>query len=163
MNICPNCRCQAEDDALYCPVCGTRLNINPIPAPVYQDAPQYVSPVPEVNPYDHTKDFSCDDIAAHKLLAMLVYLLGPIGMIIALIAAKESAYTAFHIRQGMKYTVVEALLALITVVLSWTFLVPIAAAIALVILEVLKFISFCQVCKGLSKEPAIVRSLKFLN
>lgn len=162
MKTCPNCRCQAEDDALYCPVCGSGLQINP-PAPIIVEEPQYIPPVKKEPPYDHTEKFTSDDIENHKLLCMLVYLLDFIGMIIALLAAKESEYTAFHIRQAMKFTILESLLAIVTVVLCWTFVVPILAAVALVVLIVLKFIAFCQVCKGKAKEPAIIRKIKFLK
>lgn len=163
MKICPNCRNQMEDDALYCPVCGTAVTITPTPAPSYMEPPAYVPPVPKVDPYDHTAEFSKADIADHKLLCMLVYLLDFFGMIIALLAAKESEYTAFHMRQSMKYTVLEALIGIATVLLSWTFIVPILALVAVIILVVLKLISFAQVCKGQAKEPAIIQSIKFLN
>ena len=163
MKICPNCRNQMADDALYCPVCGSAVTINPAPAPSYMEQPVYVPPVPKADPYDHTEKFSKSDISDHKLLCMLVYLLDFFGMIIALLAAKESEYTAFHMRQSMKYTVLEALIGIATVMLSWTFIVPILALVAVIILMVLKLISFAQVCKGQAKEPAIVRSIKFLN
>ena len=55
------------------------------------------------------------------------------------------------------------LLAIAAALLAWTFLVPIAAGIAMVVLMVIKIICFFQVCKGKAKEPAIVRSLGFLN
>lgn len=162
MKTCPNCRCQAEDEALYCPVCGSGLQINP-PTPTYMDEPQYVPPVIEPDPYDHTDEFTSDDIENHKLLCMLVYLLDFIGMIIALLADRESEYTAFHIRQAMKFTVLEALTAIAAIVLCWTFIVPILALVAVLILIVLKLIAFCQVCGGKAKEPAIIRQIKFLK
>lgn len=163
MKTCPNCRCPAEDHALYCPVCGSALNVNPKPNPSYMEPPEYVPPVPEVDPYDHTEEFSRDDISEHKLLCMLVYLLDFIGMIIALLAAKESEYTAFHMKQSMKFTVLEALLLIATALLGWTVVVPVVAAVALVILVIIKLISFYQVCSGKAKEPLIIRSLKFLK
>lgn len=163
MKTCPNCRNQMEDDALYCPVCGTAVTITPKPAPSYMEPPEYVPPVPEEDPYDHTEEFSSDDISDHKLLCMLVYLLDFFGMIIALLAAKESEYTAFHMKQSMKFTVLEALIAISAVLLSWTFIVPVLAMIAIVILMIIKLISFAQVCSGKAKEPAIIRRIKFLK
>lgn len=163
MKICPNCRNQMADDALYCPVCGAAVAPNPAPAPSFMEPPAYVPPVPKADPYDHTEKFSASDIADHKLLCMLVYLLDVVGLIIALLAAKESEYTAFHMRQSMKYTVLEALTGIAAALLSWTFIVPILALVAIIILMVLKLISFAQVCKGQAKEPAIIRSIKFLN
>ena len=162
MKTCPNCRCQADDSALYCPVCGSGLQIDP-PAPTYMDEPQYIPPVATPEPYDHTDDFTADDIENHKLLCMLVYLLDFVGVIIALLADRESEYTAFHIKQAMKFTILEALIAIATALLYWTFVVPILASVAVIILAVLKLIAFCQVCQGKAKEPAIVRSIKFLK
>ena len=163
MKTCPNCRCQAEEEALFCPVCGNGLDVTPPPRPVYTEEPHYFSPEPEVNPYDHTEDYSAEDIQDHKLLCMLAYLLDFIGIIIALLAAKESPYTAFHVRQSMRFIIVEILLGLATAVLCWTFIVPILGAAALVTLLVIKFCCFCQVCKGLAKEAPIIRSIKFPN
>ncbi len=169
MKQCPNCRNQIQDDAAFCPVCGTAVNAYhsfPEPYPpqsAYTPPPAYIPPMPKIDPYDHSTKFTAADVSTHKLLAMLVYLFDFIGIIIALLAAKESEYTAFHVRQGMKYCVVEALLALCAAIFCWTFLVPILAVIAMAVVLVLKFISFVQVCKGKSAEPAIIRSLKFLN
>ncbi|MBR3972594.1 MAG: zinc-ribbon domain-containing protein [Oscillospiraceae bacterium] len=163
MKICPNCRNQMADDALYCPVCGAAVTINQPAAPSYMEPPAFIAPVPKADPYNHTEKFSKADIYDHKLLCMLVYLLDVVGMIIALLAAKESEYTAFHMRQAMKYTVLEALISIAAALLSWTFIVPILALVAMIILIVLKLISFAQVCKGQAKEPAIIRSIKFLN
>lgn len=165
MKNCPNCHAETTDDAVYCPVCGTALNtfIPPRPEQSFEEPPVYIPPVPEFDPYDHTKEFYAEDVAGTRLVCMLVYLLDFIGIIIGLLAAKESDYTAFHIKQSMKFTVIEVLLALASGVLFWTFLVPIVAAIALVVLIVIKFVSFTQVCAGKAKEPVLIRSIPFLK
>ena len=46
---------------------------------------------------------------------------------------------------------------------DWTVVAPFLCAAALIVLTVLKFISFLQVCNGKAVEPAIVRSMKFLR
>lgn len=163
MKTCPNCRSQAEDADLFCPVCGTGLNVNPLPRPVHKEEPRFIPPEPEVNPYDHTEEFSEADIQDHKLLCMLAYLLDFIGVIIALLAAKESPYTAFHVRQSMRFTILAVLLELTAALLCWTFVVPIVAVAALGILTILKLVCFGQVCKGQAKEAPIIRRMKFLN
>lgn len=118
---------------------------------------------PYVDPKDHSAEFDAEDIAENKVAAMLPYLLGIFGTIVALLAAKESAYVAFHVRQGMKFLVVEVLLGLIAAVLCWTVIVPIAAVVCYVILWVVRIISFVNVCNGKAKEPAIISSFGFLN
>lgn len=167
MKMCPNCHGQINDDAVFCPICGTAVDaiptLPPRPDATYSRPPEYAPPVPAFDPYDHTKEFEEADIAGNKLTCMLVYLLDFIGIIIALLAAKDSAYVNFHVRQAMKFTVVEVLLALVMGLLCWTVIVPILGAAALIVLLIIKFVSFVQVCGGNAKEPALIRSLSFLK
>ena len=111
---------------------------------------------------DHTNEFDAEDISKNKIFAMLVYLLDFMGIIIALLAG-PSEYVRFHVRQALKFTVVEVLTAICIAVLVWTILVPIAGAIFLLVLLVIKIICFIQVCKGKACEPAIIRSIGFLE
>lgn len=154
MKQCPNCHNQLDDSAAFCPYCGANLSGGA--------APYYYAP-PKFDPYDHTSEFDAQDISDHKLTCMLVYLLDIVGVIVALLAGSSSKYTAFHVRQSLKFTVVEALLTVIVALLCWTVVVPIIGAVMLVILFVLKFICFFQVCKGQAKEPSIIRNLDFLK
>lgn len=113
--------------------------------------------------YDHTDEFEAEDISANKVTAMAAYLLGPLGVIIALLAGQDSPYADFHMRQGLKFVVVEALLTIISVLLCWTLIIPAVAAIIAVILGVIKIIAVISVCRGRAVEPAIIRSLGFLK
>ena len=173
MKNCPNCNQQLDDNATFCTNCGTQLGgeqpnnqqqfnngqqFNS--QQPYGAQPQYAAPVDQ---YDHTSEFDPKDISDNKVYAMLVYLTGAIGIIIALLAAKNSKYVEFHLRQGIKFFVVDILVTMITVLLCWTIIVPIAAAILIVVLTVLQLICFFQVCSGKAKEPAIIRSLNFLK
>ena len=127
-----------------------------------QYRPAY-TPEPVYDPYDHTAAFDPRDISDNKVIAMCVYLLGMAGLIIALLASHDSPYVSFHVRQGLKFEVVEVLLGIVTLVLCWTVIVPIAAAIAFVVLLVLRIIAFFSICNGKAKEPAIIRSFGFLR
>ncbi len=162
MKTCPNCNAQIEDNAAFCTSCGTRFASEPAAAPEQPAAPAAPA-VPAVDPYDHTAEFDAKDISENKVIAMLVYLLGIIGVFIALIVGKSSPYAAFHVRQALKFTVLEAILAICAVVLIWTIVVPAAAGICSMILLVLKVIAFFQICSGKAKEPAIVREFSFLK
>ena len=153
MKTCPNCKNQVADNAVFCGICGTQIATNQ-PNPNYAQA---------YDPYDHTAEFDPKDIYENKVISMLVYLMGAVGIIIALLASNTSAYAAFHVRQALKFTVVNILSTLIMLVLSWTIIVPIACAIFAIVLLVVKFICFFQICAGKAKEPAIIRSLKFLR
>ena len=182
MKICPNCRNQIQDEAIYCPVCGTVIDAAPqfvvqhSPDPTsdydanYTQTPVYTAPVPYVDPYDHTAEFEAADIAEHKIFAMAMYLLGPLGIIIALMAAKESRYVAFHVRLSLKLTVAEILGILALAVLAflmWNlrmrgfmFFVIVVTLIGLVAIHLL---SVFYVAKNKCKETCIVRGLRFLK
>ena len=157
MKNCPHCNATLEDNAVFCPNCGTNLNGQPFGAGNVPPQATFA------DPYDHTAEFDPKDISDNKVIAMLCYLLGSIGVIIALLAANKSDYAAFHVRQALKLTVVNVLLGIVAIVLAITIVVPIAAAICVGIVSVLRIIAFFQICCGKAKEPAIIRNLKFLR
>lgn len=160
MKYCPSCGAQADDSAVFCPNCGAQFSS--AGQQTYYAPPQSQH-APMVDPYDHTAEFDAQDISENKLFAMLVYLMDIVGVIIALLAAGSSKYVAFHIRQALKFTVVELLTGIAIALLCWTILVPIAGGIFMIVLFVIKIICFFQVCKGEAREPAIIRSLGFLR
>ena len=182
MKMCPNCRNQINDEAVFCPICGTAIGVEPqfqpqeTPRPIYeystesQPAPAFTPPVPYVDPYDHTKEFDIRDISENKVAVMLMYLLGPLGILIALLAAGNSMYVAFHVKQAMKLTVAEILGALALVVAAyilWSIRLRVfmlfVVAIAVIGLIALHLLCFFLVSKGKAKEVYLVRSLKFLS
>ena len=149
MAFCQKCGAQIDDNAPFCPSCGAPTNA--------------AAPVAAVNPGDHTAEYDPADISANKVKAMLCYLMGTIGIIIALLASAESPYLKFHIRQAVKLSVTSMLTGIAAVVLCWTIIVPIAAIVLAAALFVIRIISFFQICSGRAVEPAIVRSLNFLR
>ncbi len=165
MRICPNCNNQVDDSAVFCANCGTQFVAQQQQynaQQTYQMPPQ-PNYAPVYDPYDHTAEFDAQDISDNKVISMLVYLMGAIGIVIALLASSTSKYAAFHVRQALKFTVVEILALICTALLFWTFIVPIAYGVLMLTLTVIKFICFFQICSGKAKEPAIIRSLKFLR
>ena len=131
----------------------------PQPQPQYQMPPMQ----PVYNPYDHTSEFDAKDISDNKVFAMLPYLMGWIGIIVALLASNTSKYVRFHVTQAMKISVVSTLNVIVMLILCWTFVVPIACGILGIILWVVNIIGFFSVCSGNAKELPIVRSLGFLR
>lgn len=160
MKNCPNCNAQNDDNATFCVNCGAPLSAQ------QQYAQNTVPPMqyaPAFDPYDHTAEFDSKDISDNKVFAMLGYLLGTIGIIIALLGCRSSAYAMFHVKQALKFTIVDILMLICTAVLFWTLIVPIAYAVMVCVLLVIKIICFFQVCSGKAKEAAIIRSLNFLK
>lgn len=107
------------------------------PPPQYQRQPVpynpgpgqgYAPPVP--NMWDHTAEFDPKDISDHKVYAMLVYLLGPLGIIIALFKCQSSPFADFHVRQGLKFTALDCLIGIVGVVLGWLFMICLLGAAA---------------------------------
>ena len=70
MKFCPNCGTQLEEGAASCPSCGA---VFAAPAPAVY-----------VDPADHTAEFDPADISQNKVFAMLPYVMGIIGVVIAL-------------------------------------------------------------------------------
>ena len=152
MKTCPTCGATLDDATMFCTQCGTNL----------QGAPDFANTQGSASNH-HTAEYSPKDISDNKVIAILVYLMGTIGIIIALLASKESPYVAFHLRQGLKFLAVEVLVGIVSAVLFFTLIVPIAGGIFLIVLWVIKIICFFQICSGKAKEPAIIRSLGFLK
>lgn len=158
MKNCPHCGNQISENAAFCPYCGAQFG-QPNPAGGYPQQPAVVM----VAPYDHTREFDPQDVSDNKVYGMVIYLMGVIGVIVGLLAAQSSPYVAFHVRQALKFTVVDTLIGLAALVLCWTLIVPVAAAAAYVVLWVVRIICFVQICQGKAIEPAIIRSLGFLK
>ena len=142
----------------------------PVPAPApqqqqqqqyqYQQQQQYQYQQAPADQYDHTSEFDPKDISDNKVYAMATYMLSVIGVVIALLASRDSKYLQFHVRQAMKLQITEILCTFLMIVpfLGW-----IAAPICILIVTVLQIIAFFQVCSGKAKEPAIVRSFPFMK
>lgn len=169
MKQCVNCGNMLDDAAVFCPNCGAQNA--PAEQPVQQ---QYVPNAVNVDPFDHTAEFTAQDISENKVISMLVYLMGWIGIVIALLASSTSKYASFHVRQALKFTVVETLLPIALGVGAIVNIIPIlgtivyalaalAAGVLYVAFFVVKIICFFQICKGQAKEPAIIRNLSFLK
>lgn len=141
MKQCPKCNAQIDDNVTFCPYCG--FNVAPM-----------------ADPFDHTAEFEAKDVSDNKVYAMLTYLTGVVGIIIALLAAKDSKYLAFHVRQVVKIQV-SMLLCVVGMIIP--FLGWIAGVGGICVLSVIEIICFFRVCSGKSVEPPIVRSFGFMK
>lgn len=160
MKNCCNCGTPLEDDATFCPNCGTPYSA-PGAQPSVPPDPGYTAR--QMIPYDHTGEFTTQDISYNKVICMCIYLLSAVGVFIALLASGSSPYIAFHIRQALKITVCEVLIVMISLVLAISVIVPIVGTVMLLILFVVRIVCFVQICGGKAIEPAIVRDLGFLK
>lgn len=138
MKKCPNCQAELADDAVFCSGCGASV--------------ADVEPEKKVDAADHTAEFDEKDIADNKVIAILAYLGGLIGVLIALIVAPSSPFVAFQVRQVLKATVIMIALACI----------PFLGWIAICVLAVLMCINVVFICMGKAKEIMIINKIKFL-
>ena len=141
MKSCPNCHLTYDDTVSNCSKCGAAL--------------AYAA-----DPTDHTAKFTKEDISDNKVLAMIPYLMGWVGIIITLLASGTSEYASFHVKQALKIQVVTILSVLLNII---PFLGTLAFGILGIVLFVVNIICFVNVCKGLAKEPLIVSSIPFLK
>ncbi len=172
--FCANCGANIPDGTAVCPQCGKPLAVpgsgpapGPGPAPGSGPAPgpepgQPVYPV-QSDMFDHTAEMDPRDIAENKVIAMLPYLTSLLGVIICALLCRESKFANFHVRQSLKLTVCELLVAIFSAVLCWTCIVPVAGGICSIIILVLDIMGVVYVGKGQAKELPIVRGLKFLK
>ena len=173
MKICPNCNALLPDDAVFCTNCGTNLGAAPVqpPAPQQpQQQPQQLpyqppAPAPAPNPFDHTDEFSEEEVHDNKIFALTVYALSFIGIIIALLAksSDNSQYLRFHIKQQLMITIAQVMVGFVTALLCWTCIVPVAGAALVAFLEIVEIICFINVCRNKSIEPLLIRRLTFLK
>ena len=168
MKICMNCGAQMDDSAVFCTHCGAPAG-GPAPETsnmqyaYNQVQGDYANAAGYGRVYDHTAEFTQKDIHENKVFCLAIYLMGAVGIIIAMLGSKDSPYTAFHVREAIKISIAEIVTGIATVVLCWTILVPLAGAIFLMILFVVRIICFVRICKGKAIEAPIVREIGFLN
>ena len=166
MKTCPNCRSQAEDEARTCPVCGTALDaLTPPPADYFKrkepiQMPELIPAAPAPASFDHTEEFRDSDIRDSRIACMAAYLLGIPGIIIALLMAGSSSYGRFHINQALKITIFEVLIGLASVILCWTFIVPILGAVAIAVLLVIRLICFNDVRSSKATDAPLLRNIR---
>lgn len=94
---------------------------------------------------------------------MASYILGFVGIVIALLAAQDSKFAMFHARESLKLQVANSLVLILMVVLSWTVIVPIAGLVAFAVILVVTVICFFRAAKGQAKTAPIVGSLKLFK
>ncbi len=109
---------------------------------------------------DHTAEFDPTDISDNKVLAMIPYLLGVLGVIITLLASGNSPYAFFHVKQALKIYVISAISLVLAIIpfIGWFVI-----GIWMIITYVLNIICFIKVCKNKAEEPPIISSFKFLK
>lgn len=78
-----------------------------------------------ISPYDHTSEYSREEISDNKVVCMVLYLLGTLGLFIGLLADHgargkryKTTYIGFNIRQALKLEVFQILANIAAVILG---------------------------------------------
>lgn len=143
----------------YCSLCGGELPEGATTCPTCNAIIGQPAIAVTVNEYDHTADFDAEDISENKIFALCAYALSFLGIIIALLVAKDSAYAKFHAKEALKINLASVVVTFISVLLCWTCIIPLAGFVFNCIFFVLVIIAFIQVCLGKAKEPWLIRSI----
>lgn len=176
---CAKCGAVVDSDKAFCPVCGTSMKLGSFSSEqstFTYDGPSQNSGQNTYNqnhsgysggayypPYEHTQKYDEKDIRENKLYAMLPYLFGLLGVVAAKILAKDSPFADFHIRQGLKFVILNTVVMMVVALLAFTIIVPIVGGIFMVVMGILQIIAFVDVCKGRACEASILRDISFLK
>lgn len=168
MKTCPNCGTQIDDNIAFCTNCGVKLDAYAPSQQSYTPPQQPYTPpqqpyAPIVDPTDHTAEFTSEDVHENKVFALLCYGMGVIGIVIALLAKRDSAYLNFHIKECIKLAVMEIVVGFITIVGSIIIIGGFVGGIMMIILAVVQIIGFCNCAGNKSKELPIIKGFSFLK
>ena len=132
MKYCPHCGAEIADDVRFCPTCGKETVI-------------------VVNNLD--PQFDPQDIADHKMLAMLGYL--TMG-ILPMVGCRDSAYAMHHVNQALWIFIGSLLCGLVCIIplLGW-----IVGAIGSIFLLVCEIIGIIRALKGSGAYLPFVKGL----
>ena len=132
MKYCPHCGAEIADDVRFCPTCGKETVI-------------------VVNNQD--PQFDPQDIADHKMLAMLGYL--SMG-ILPMVGCRDSAYAMHHVNQALWIFIGSLLCGLVCIIplLGW-----IVGAIGSIFLLVCEIIGIIRALKGSGAYLPFVKGL----
>lgn len=168
MAFCGKCGAYIGEDRGFCPECGAAATSSS------SDMGSYLLTS------DHTADYTPKDISKNKAWAMIAYLFGPLGMILALVAGLKSPFARFHATQAAKIYIVFflgdlVLLASFSIIVAVSYNVngvygPAVVTPLLVIFSiygllffVLLLVCFVYVCLGKAKDAPIVGRMSFLK
>lgn len=140
MAFCSKCGSEIPEGTGFCPACGAPVGATAVSTSVS-------------DPYDHTAEFTEAEIKDGKTVAMLCWMAGFIGVLIAYIGYKDNGFAMFHAKQCMNVQIA---------VLFCCSLGMIPCGIGIIgalILAVIMFVQFFSAACGHAKETAILRGM----
>lgn len=105
MKFCRNCGAQLEDNAAFCPTCGTACNA------AQQQTAQQAAPQQQAAPVQPQVVTGDADVQQNRGIAWLAYV--GLLLLVPLFARKRSEYCKFHVKQGATMLAVEIALTIV--------------------------------------------------
>lgn len=177
MKYCTKCGTQCDDSANACSACGTLFNA-PVQVNKNDHTAEFKKEDIEKNKFfaliphviavlgliQTVKISNIISVFQNLILGssvnLTVFSLSIFGIIVSYMLAKDSEYACFHIKNAMKFTVLEAIIAVLSIVPA---VGAIFYTVCIIICVVLRIIEFFNICGGKAKDPAIIRSMGFLK
>ncbi len=158
MKYCESCGAKIESDSKFCPVCGARLNLSES-----EKKTQTQTRIEEVfnsftNTANTTADFSPEDIAKNKLMAVVAYL--GVLVMIPLFIAKDSPFARYHTNQGLILFVFSLLSYVVGLIpyVGW-----IVGAVISIFTLLLIVVGVLNAVKGEAKELPLIGKIRILK
>lgn len=156
MSFCGNCGSQVGEGIKFCPGCGASMdvqgqNTGSVNQSNFSDNVRNLN-----NTADSTSNFTQEDIAQNKVMAVLAYII----FLIPLLAAKESPFARYHTNQGL-------VLFLAGIAVMFVGIIPIIgwliALIAPLFITILAVIGIINAAGGKAKELPVIGKFQILK
>lgn len=173
MAFCSKCGAQIDDNATFCPQCGTQVGAadnnttranNNSTGNAYEKVNAAVDTVKDklTNTKDHTAEFDQADIDANKGMSILAYI--GILFLVPLLACKESKFAKFHANQGLILFIIDiiagAIIATIGQIIIIGWIIDLALGLSILACIILGIINTSN---GKAKELPFVGGIEILK
>lgn len=156
MRQCPSCGNTIDENAKFCPVCGTKTQKKSESSSFQMKLEDFINNF--TNTANTTADYSAEDIDKNRPVAILAYL--GLLFLVPLFAAKDSPFARYHVNQGILLFVVQTIGVAATQIpyAGW-----IAGALVNVFTTALLVIGIINAFKGEAKELPIIGKFRILK
>ncbi|MBQ2904826.1 MAG: zinc-ribbon domain-containing protein [Clostridia bacterium] len=156
MKICPSCGNHIDENAKFCPVCGAKTENGNDSSAAQKKVEDFVNDF--TNTADTSAEYTAEDIAANKVMAILSYL--SLLFLVPLLAAKESPFARYHANQGILLFIVQVVGVALTSIpyVGW-----LAGALINIFTTVLMIIGILNAYNGKAKELPIIGKFRIIN
>lgn len=168
MAFCSNCGTEVEEGVKFCPFCGQAINGENAKQANKTDFSDKLQGLNDTA--DTTDEFSPEDIAQNKGMAVVSYL--GILVLIPIFGAPKSKFARFHANQGLvlfiadiAYSIVQSIITKVFYAISWSLGSIVSSILGLVwiLFLVLVIIGIVNAANGRAKELPVIGKITILK